>query len=310
MAEAHAKPQHDYHLVDPSPWPVIGGVGALTLAIGAVMYFISKKAGTPHLWYVIPGFVIVIATMFGWWREVIKEAHEGFETPVVQLHLRYGMILFIASEVMFFVAWFWAYFDAALYPADAVTYARTQVLGGQWPPIPSADTDVAGLGWFAHTFNPWGLPLVNTLILLTSGTTVTWAHHSLLEGNRRGLIMGLACTVVLGILFTTCQAYEYAHAGFGFAASHLWLDLLHGDRLPRLPCHRRHHLPDGLPVPRHRRRFYPEAAFRLRGGRLVLALRRRGMALSLHLHLCVGSRHQLPDGIKRRRFAHFAGGRS
>ena len=156
MAEAHAKPQHDYHLVDPSPWPVIGGVGALTLAIGAVMYFISKKAGTPHIWYVIPGFLIVIATMFGWWREVIKEAHEGFETPVVQLHLRYGMILFIASEVMFFVAWFWAYFDAALYPADAVTYARTQVLGGQWPPIPSADTDVAGLGWFAHTFNPWG----------------------------------------------------------------------------------------------------------------------------------------------------------
>ena len=100
--------------------------------------------------------LIVILTMFGWWRDVIKEAHEGYETPVVQLHLRYGMILFIASEVMFFVAWFWAYFDAALYPDDAITYARTQVLGGQWPPIPSADTDIAGLGWFAHTFNPWG----------------------------------------------------------------------------------------------------------------------------------------------------------
>ncbi len=103
--------------------------------------------------------MIVIATMFGWWREVIKEAHEGYETPVVQLHLRYGMILFIASEVMFFVAWFWAYFDAALYPDSVITYAKTQVLGGQWPPVPSADTDVAGLGWFAHTFNPWGLPL-------------------------------------------------------------------------------------------------------------------------------------------------------
>jgi len=91
------------------------------------------------------------------------------------------------------------------------------VLGGQWPPVPSADTDVAGLGWFAHTFNPWGLPFVNTLILLTSGTTVTWAHHSLLEGNRRGLVLGLLCTVILGILFTVCQAYEYMHAGFGFS---------------------------------------------------------------------------------------------
>jgi cytochrome c oxidase subunit 3 len=181
------------------------------------MYFISKKAGTPHLWYVIPGLSIVILTMFGWWRDVIIEAKEGYETPVVQLHLRYGMILFIASEVMFFVAWFWAYFDVALYPDDAVTYARTAVTGGVWPPVPSTDTDIAGLGWFAHTFNPWGLPLVNTLILLTSGTTVTWAHHSLLEGDRKGLIWGLVCTVVLGILFTVCQAYEYFHAGFGFA---------------------------------------------------------------------------------------------
>jgi cytochrome c oxidase subunit III len=113
MAEAHVK-EHDYHLVNPSPWPIVGAIGALTLALGALMYFISKKAGHPHLWFVLPGFLLVILTMFGWWRDVIKEAHEGYETPVVQLHLRYGMILFIASEVMFFVAWFWAYFDAAL----------------------------------------------------------------------------------------------------------------------------------------------------------------------------------------------------
>jgi cytochrome c oxidase subunit III len=216
MAEAHAK-QHDYHLVNPSPWPIVGAVGALTLAVGLIMFFISKKAGTPHLWYVIPGLMIVIATMFGWWRDVIKEAHEGYETPVVQLHLRYGMILFIASEVMFFVAWFWAYFDVALYPDDAITYARTQVLGGEWPPIPSVDTGVAGLGSFKHTFDPWSLPFVNTLVLLTSGTTVTWAHHALLHNDRKGLVLGLACTVVLGILFTVCQAYEYMHAGFGFA---------------------------------------------------------------------------------------------
>src|ERR1700674_4718290 len=171
MAEAHAK-HHDYHLVDPGPWPLIGGVGALTLAIGAILFFISKKAGTPHLWYVIPGLVIVIATMFGWWRDVIKEAHEGYETPVVQLHLRYGMILFIASEVMFFVAWFWAYFDAALFPHDMQQLTREQLFGGVWPP--------KGI----ETFDPWHLPLLNTLILLTSGTTLTWAHHALLHNDR------------------------------------------------------------------------------------------------------------------------------
>jgi cytochrome c oxidase subunit 3 len=138
---------------------------------------------------------------------------------VVQLHLRYGMILFIASEVMFFVAWFWAYFDAALYPNEAITYARTHVLGGQWPPIPSADTDIAGLGSFKHTFDPWALPFVNTLILLTSGTTVTWAHHALLENDRQGLKWGLILTIVLGLTFTCVQAFEYSHAAFTFSGN-------------------------------------------------------------------------------------------
>ena len=155
--------------------------------------------------------------MFGWWRDVIKEEAEGHQSPVVQLHLRYGMVLFIASEVMFFVAWFWAYFDVALFPEDAVTYARTAVTGGQWPPIPSAETDVPGLGYFGHTFDPWGLPWVNTLILLLSGTTATWAHHAMLHDDRKGLVWGLTCTVILGVLFTALQAYEYMHAGFGFA---------------------------------------------------------------------------------------------
>ena len=220
-----------------------------------MLYFISKKAGTPHAWYLLPGLIVIIFTMIAWWSDVIKEAKEGYETPVVQLHLRYGMILFIASEVMFFVAWFWAYFDAALYPDAAVTYARDAVLGGQWPPVPSADTNVPGLGWFAHTFNPWGLPLVNTLILLTSGTTVTWAHHSLLEGDRKGLIWGLVCTVVLGILFTTCQAYEYAHAGFGFSHHIYGSTFFMATGLPRLPRHRRHHLPHRVPDPCHPRRI-------------------------------------------------------
>ena len=217
MAQAHAKPQHDYHLLNPSPWPFVGSIGGLVLALGALMFFVSKKAGDPQLWYVLPGLVIVIITMFGWWRDVIKEEAEGYQSPVVQLHFRYGMILFIASEVMFFVAWFWAYFDVALFPDDAVTYARTVVTGGEWPPIPSAETGVPTLGYFGHTFEPWGLPWVNTLILLTSGTTATWAHHAMLHDDRKGLVWGLACTVVLGLLFTSLQVYEYMHAGFGFS---------------------------------------------------------------------------------------------
>ncbi|MEG6508745.1 cytochrome c oxidase subunit 3 [Methyloligella sp. 2.7D] len=216
MADTHAK-QHDYHILNPSPWPIVGSIAAFVLALGALQYFITKKAGEPEALWILPGLILVLFTMIAWWGDVLKEGRRGEHSPVVQLHMRYGMILFIASEVMFFVAWFWAYFDVALYPDDAVTYARTAVTGGEWPPIPSVDTDVAGLGWFANTFNPWGLPLVNTLILLLSGTTVTYAHHCLIEGNRKGLIRGLLATVVLGILFTAGQMFEYGHAGFGFS---------------------------------------------------------------------------------------------
>jgi cytochrome c oxidase subunit 3 len=143
--------------------------------------------------------------MVVWWRDVIVEANQGDHTPVVQLHHRYGMILFIASEVMFFVAWFWAYFDASLYPGEALQVSRAELTGGQWPP--------QGI----ETFDPWHLPLINTLVLLTSGTTVTWAHHALQHDDRQGLKWGLILTVALGALFTVFQVYEYQHASFGFS---------------------------------------------------------------------------------------------
>jgi len=222
MAEAHSK-QHDYHLVEPSPWPIVGSLSALVLALGAVAWMRTGNGGLFGVegpWMFFVGLLGVLVTMIGWWRDVVHESVvERAHTPVVQLHLRYGMILFIASEVMFFVAWFWAYFDAALFPAAQTIpgdqmvglTARQEVTGGQWPPVATED------GRFLATFDPWGLPLVNTLVLLLSGTTVTWAHHALLQNDRRGLIWGLVLTIILGILFTTLQVYEYQHAAFEFS---------------------------------------------------------------------------------------------
>jgi cytochrome c oxidase subunit 3 len=194
MATTHADPhqKHPYHLVDPSPWPVVGALSAGVLAVGGVLFMHDV---TP--WVLPLGFLMVLATMFFWFADVVREGtYQGHHTPVVQLGLRYGMLLFIASEVMFFAAFFWAFFDSSLFPKEAT--------GGVWPPegvLP---------------FDPMALPLLNTLILLTSGVTVTWAHHALREGDRKGLLQGLGLTILLGLTFTGVQAYEYAHAAFGF----------------------------------------------------------------------------------------------
>ncbi|MDF3075406.1 MAG: cytochrome c oxidase subunit [Alphaproteobacteria bacterium] len=205
--------KHPYHLVDPSPWPLIGASAGLLLAFSAVTFMhpdifgaeTGKTLKTLGYWKLAPGFVLVFLTMFFWWRDVIAEGeHLGYHTPVVQLGLRYGMLLFIASEVLFFAAFFWAFFDASLFATEAHQYARVEANGGQWPP--------KGV----EPFNPFDLPLMNTLILLLSGTTVTWAHHALQHGDRKGLINGLIVTVILGLCFTGLQAYEYAHAAFGF----------------------------------------------------------------------------------------------
>jgi len=214
MADAH-KVNHDYHIVDPSPWPLIGGTGALLMAIGAVGFmrwnnggeFILLSMNLTNPWLLPAGFLIVLYTMFAWWSDTIKEAHKGDHTKVVSLHLRYGMFLFIASEVMFFVAWFWAFFDASLYAGEAAQFARTEFTGGHWPP--------QGI----EVLDPLHLPLFNTVILLLSGTTVTWAHHSLIHNDRGMLKWMLLLTVALGVLFTSVQAYEYIHAPFAFKDS-------------------------------------------------------------------------------------------
>ena len=205
MADAHPK-LHDYHLVNPSPWPIVGAAAAFVWAVGLILTIKDIPLGGltigPYLFGA--GFIGILYVMAAWWTDVVKEANGGDHTRVVQISHRYGMILFIASEVMFFVAWFWAFFDASLFSDEKIQYARVAFTGGHWPP---KGTEV---------LDPFHLPLFNTLILLTSGTTVTWAHHALLHNDRANLKKGLILTVLLGMLFTCVQAFEYSHAPFDF----------------------------------------------------------------------------------------------
>jgi len=194
--------KHDYHLVNPSPWPLVASISATVMALGGVTWMkglFGLPKGTSIVFFC--GLAGVLYTMFGWWRDVVKEANQGDHTPVVSIGLRYGMILFIASEVMFFVAWFWIFFEMALFhhhrTISSIEEVRTA--WASWPPHG------------VETVAAWHLPLVNTLTLLLSGTTVTWAHHALQQGDRKGAKWGLLLTVLLGVLFTSIQAFEYHH---------------------------------------------------------------------------------------------------
>ena len=184
-----------YHLVDPSPWPIIGAFTG-----GATLTGIVLASHYHSYWMLVLGLVGTLVVMYGWWRDVLKESSTpGLHSTIVRLGLRYGVIMFIASEVMFFVGFFWAFFHFALYPEHVLG-----VVNPTWPP--------PGV----LTFDPWGLPFLNTMILLLSGTTVTWAHHGILHNDRKALVQGLTITVVLGLLFTCLQAWEYSLAPFKF----------------------------------------------------------------------------------------------
>jgi cytochrome c oxidase subunit III len=226
---------HDYHILPPNINPFIGAMASLLAFGGGVMWMHKQPYGMAVC---LLGVLGLFYTFYAWWRDVVREAHAGDHTPVVSLHLRYGMILFIASEVMFFVGWFWAFFDFSLFPVpleitkDAATHALTVTnLTGQEGAAAITQFPAKGL----EVIDAWGFPLLNTLILLCSGTTVTWAHHGLIHdqrgGEKKGLWgaigvgendtvkKGLWLTIVLGMIFTSIQVYEYVHAPFPFAGT-------------------------------------------------------------------------------------------
>ncbi|MBP7241517.1 cytochrome c oxidase subunit 3 [Amaricoccus sp.] len=186
---------HDYHILAPSIWPFAGAIGAFVMLFGAVLFFHDHGP-----WVMLMGLVLVLYVMFSWWSDVVTESHVGDHTPIVQIGLRYGVMMFIISEVMFFSAWFWSFIKHAMYPMAAID--------NTWPP--------PGI----EVFDPWHLPLINTLILLCSGCAATWAHHALVHDNRRDeMKMGLWLAIGLGVFFTIVQAYEYSHAHFGFSGN-------------------------------------------------------------------------------------------
>lgn len=182
---AHEK-NHDYHILNPSVWPFLGALGGFSMLFGAVLWMHEI---TPFLF--LAGFVAVLYVMFAWWSDVVTESAVGDHTPVVRIGLRYGFILFIMSEIMFFAAWFWSFFKHAIYPMN-------EYVGSEYIPPEF------------YQVNAFELPLVNTLLLLLSGCAVTWAHHALVhENNRKDLINGLTLSIILGVAFTAVQGYEY-----------------------------------------------------------------------------------------------------
>lgn len=191
MASETAK-HHPFHMVDPSPWPLVGTFAAVCIAMGGIWFM---HGGPP--WVLVFGFAVLLFTFFSWWRDVVRESRQGAHTDVVAHGLRIGVLLFIASEVMFFFAFFWAYFNASV---PLINHAAHSV----WPP-----EGVVPL-------STWGLPFLNTLILLTSGATVTIAHHAIRLNDRPKMVFWTGLTALLGALFLCFQAYEYHHAEFGF----------------------------------------------------------------------------------------------
>nr|QHD19795.1 cytochrome c oxidase subunit III [Afissula sp. XL-2019] len=186
---------HPFHLVDHSPWPILGALSAMMMMMGLIKWFHLFNSNLMLL-----GTLITLLIMFQWWRDVVREStFQGHHTYLVSMGLRWGMILFITSEMFFFLSFFWGFFHSSLSPSIEI--------GMLWPPKGIAP------------FNPSQIPLLNTLILLSSGLSVTWAHHSLMENNYNESWISLMMTIILGIYFSILQGIEYMEAPFSISDS-------------------------------------------------------------------------------------------
>nr|YP_010146919.1 cytochrome c oxidase subunit III [Amorphoscelis hainana]QQP01148.1 cytochrome c oxidase subunit III [Amorphoscelis hainana] len=186
---------HPYHLVSYSPWPIAAAMSIMISMIGFIKlsYEFNEKL-------MMMGTIILILITIQWWRDVIREStYQGCHTKEVTTGLRWGMILFIISEVFFFISFFWTFYHSSLAPAID--------LGSTWPPLGIVP------------FNALQVPLLNTTVLLASGITITWSHHGLLENNYNQAVQGLLLTIFLGLYFTLLQLYEYYEAPFTIADS-------------------------------------------------------------------------------------------
>nr|YP_010554625.1 cytochrome c oxidase subunit III [Hydromanicus huapingensis]UYO79245.1 cytochrome c oxidase subunit III [Hydromanicus huapingensis] len=187
---------HPFHLVNYSPWPLTGALGSMIFLLSMVKWFKENQFNL----LIILGLTIILMTMIQWWRDITREStFQGFHTFKVNMNMRWGMILFIVSEIFFFISFFWSFFHSSLSPNIE--------LGSIWPPSN------------IQAFNPFQIPFLNTLILLISGVSVTWAHHSLMENKYKESFKATFLTVSLGIYFTFIQAYEYKKAPFSIADS-------------------------------------------------------------------------------------------
>nr|UBT70829.1 cytochrome c oxidase subunit III [Eupteryx gracilirama] len=181
---------HPFHLVEKSPWPITGTIGVMSMLSGMVMWFMKQEN-----MFLMMGMLIIILTMVQWWRDVTREASfQGLHTEKVIKSMKLGMMMFILSEILFFMSFFWAFFHSSLSPQMEI--------GMQWPPL--------GI----MSFNPLNIPMLNTMILLSSGITITWAHNALILKNFTKMNQAMMMTILLGIYFSMLQLYEYIEAPF------------------------------------------------------------------------------------------------